>query len=132
MAAFSPFLPLLSSSDRVAPGGTEAQVDSEIMALHVYGLSVHQEVEVMSVVVGLVVTPQILTPLGVPRNPVILTMTKTQSHRSRKAHRLHQQPSQVERLHRARRARVPPLPQLLANLARRIVQLAMKILRSIN
>lgn len=110
----------------------EALVDSEFMALHVYGLSVHQEVEVTSVVVGLMVTPQILIPLGVPRNPVILTMTKTQSHRSRKAHQLHQQPSQVGRLHRARRARVPPLPQLLANLARRTVQLVMKIPRNLN
>ena len=65
-------------------------MDSEFMALHVYGLSVHQEVEATSVVVGPVVTPRILTHLGVLRNPVILMRTTTQSLRSRKAHQLHQ------------------------------------------
>ena len=90
MAAFSPFLLLLSSSDLVAPGGMEALMDSEFIALHVYGLSVHQEVEATSAVVGLVVTPRILTPLGVLRNPVILMRTITRSLRSRKAHQLHQ------------------------------------------
>lgn len=77
MAASLLYLPLSLLFGPVAPGGTEARVDSGFMTLRVHGLTVHQEGVETSTGLDRNKILKIPTPQDLPRNQATLMTQMT-------------------------------------------------------